>query len=118
MIAWVASLATVDSRMLFVPPNSLDEELQCGDGLWSRLELEDMNDRFVAAVSRAFAAGHENPAAAAATVRLGRNGSKVLAEDAAIQAGWNYLRTNMDAGVDVSAVEVLTRVRAVCPHVT
>jgi len=38
--------------------------------------------------------------------------------DAAIGAAWNYLRTNMDAGVDVSAVEVLARVRAVCAYVT
>src|SRR5262249_32338671 len=100
--------------MLFVPSFSDLDEL---NGVWSRDELERMDAAFVRALSRAFASGHESPVAARATVRLGRNGSKVLAEDAAIQVGWSYLRTNMAAGVDVSAVEVLARVRASCPGV-
>ena len=102
--------------MLFVPSLSdLDPEL-C-NGIWTREELLAMNDRFVAAVSRAFVSGHESSVAERATVRVGGrlNGSRQLEIDAAIQAGWNYLRTNMDAGVDVSAVEILARVRAVYP---
>ena len=115
MIACGASLATVDSRMLFVPPNALDEELQYGDGLWSSLELERMNDGFVRAVSRALAAGHENPVAASATVPLGRNGSRQLAEETAIGGVW---RLFVAAKFDMTAVDVMVRVRAICPHVT
>ena len=104
--------------MLFVPPASLDEELLPGDGLWSRGQLEEMNDRFVAAVEAVFQSGLESRSAAAATVRIGRNGSRRLEVAAAIGAAWNYLRHNMDAGVDVSAVEVMARVRASCPGVS
>ena len=55
--------------------------------------------------------GHESRAAAGATVRLRRR----LAEEAAIQAGWNWLRGNMAEGKDVAASEVVRVVRALCP---
>lgn len=58
----------------------------CGDGLWSREQFEEMDRRFVAAMELAFAKGVESRVAAAATVRIGRNGSRRLAEEAAIGA--------------------------------
>jgi len=86
---------------------SYDDELY-GDGTWPRARLIEMNDAFVARVEAAFRAGLESRAAASATVRLksSLNGSRLLAEEAAIGAAWHYLRTNMDAGIDVSFVEV------------
>jgi len=45
--------------MLFVPPFSLDSaEEVCG--IWSRDQLVEMNDRFVAAVLTAFELGLES----------------------------------------------------------
>jgi hypothetical protein len=80
-----------------------------------RLErLEEMNRRFVAAVELAFAEGLESRAAAVATVRIGPNGSRRLAEEAAIQAGWNWF---VDAKFDVPAAAVVARVRAQCPNI-
>ena len=93
----------------------LDEELSCGDGLWSRNEFEQMNDVFTRAVSRALSSGHESHVAASATVQIGRNGNRRLAEDAAIGAVWDLLWSKQG---DMTALEVLGRVRAVCPHVT
>jgi len=43
-----------------------EEEPQCGNGVWSRQQLLEQNDRFVAAMERAFAAGLESPEAARA----------------------------------------------------
>jgi hypothetical protein len=95
---------------------SLDEELLPGGGLWSREQLEEMNRRFVAAVELAFAKGVESRAAAGATVRIGhRNGQQYT--EAAIEEAWRYLRANMDAGIDVSFMEVVARVRASSPGV-
>ena len=85
----------------------------CGD--WSREQLERMDSRFVAAVELAFANGLESRASASATVRIGRNGSRRLMGDAAIQAGWSWFR---DAKFEATAVEVLARVRASCASVT
>ena len=103
--------------MLMRPLTSLDEELYSGCGLWARSELEEMNDRFVAALEAAFQAGLESRTAAAATVRVGprRNGSRLLAEQAAIGAAWNWFR---EAKFEATAVEVVARVRASCASVT
>jgi hypothetical protein len=103
--------------MLMRPLTSLDEELYSGCGLWARSELEEMNDRFVAALEAAFQAGLESRTAAAATVRVGprRNGSRLLAQQAAIGAAWNWFR---EAKFEATAVEVVARVRASCASVT
>jgi len=90
--------------------SSLDEELLCGDGFWTRDQLEEMDRRFVAATELAFAKGGESRAAAAATYVV--NGKQHT--EAVIEAAWCYLRTNMDAGIDVSFAEVLAR----CPGIT
>jgi len=96
--------------MLFVPP-ILDLDGQCG--LWTRDQLEEMDRRFVAAIELAFAKGGESRAAAAATYVV--NGKQHT--EAAIEEAWRYLRTNMDAGIDVSFMEVVARVRASSPGV-
>jgi len=72
-----------------------------------------MNDRFTAAVERAFELGLESRAA----VRVGRNGREAVVE-AAIESAWRYLRTNMNAGIDISFVEVLAFARERCSGVT
>src|SRR5262245_23625108 len=96
--------------------NSLDEELYAGDGLWSREQFETMDAAFVARVESAFQASLESRAAASATVRVGArgNGSRLLKEDAAIGEVWKWF---VDAKFEATAVEVLARVRAVCPGV-
>ena len=105
------------SAMLERLHSCFDEELDVGDGLWPRAELEQMNDRFVAAVELAFRSGGESRAAASSTVKIGRNGSRLLAEDMAIGAAWQWLREKMDANVDISFVEVVAFVNARCPGV-
>ena len=107
------------ARMLQRLNFPFDEELYAGDGLWSRDQLEQMNQEFTAAVERAFKLGLESRAAAAATVRVGalRNG-KEAAIEGAIEAAWRYLRSNMDEGRDVSFVEVLGFARERCLGVT
>jgi len=96
---------------------SLDDELYAGCGLWSRVQLEAMDAAFVAALEASFQAGLESRAAAAATVRVGprRNGSRLLAEQAAIGAAWNWFK---EAKFEATAVEVVARVRASCASVT
>ena len=74
--------------------SSLDEEIYPGCGLRSRRELEEMNDRFVAAVERAFELGLESRASASVTVKM--NG-KQRADEIAIELAWRWLRANMDA---------------------
>jgi len=69
---------------------SLDDELY-GDGTWSSAQLEQMNDRFVAAVETAFRAGLESRVAAAATVRVGHRNGKDAAVESAIEAAWAFL---------------------------
>ena len=97
-----------------------DEELYAGDGLWSRQELEIMDAAFCARVEAAFAAGLESRAAARATIQVksSLNGSRQRAEEAAIESAWRYLRENIEAGVDVSFVEVLAFARERCSDVT
>jgi hypothetical protein len=95
--------------MLFVSP-ILDLDGQCG--LWTRDQLEEMDRRFVAAIELAFAKGGESRAAAAATYVV--NGKQHT--EAVIEAAWCYLRTNMDAGIDVSFAEVLARCPGVAPE--
>jgi len=95
--------------MLFVPPLFLSElDAQCG--LWSRQELEQMNDRFVAAVSNAIRSGRESAAAVSATVRINSslNGSRRRAEEAAIEAGWMELCRRKG---DMAFLEVVQFVR-------
>ena len=99
---------------------SLDDELY-GDGTWPSAQLQQMNDNFCRAVTRALSSGHENFASMTATVQIGSslNGRRRLAkEEAAIESAWRYLRTNMDAGIDVSFVEVLAFARERCSGVT
>ena len=100
--------------MLFVP-SILDLDEECGDGLWSREQLEEMNRRFVAAMELAFAKGVESRAATGATVRVGssRDGKEAVIESA-IESAWRWLRSNMDAGIDVSFAEVVLFVQARC----
>jgi hypothetical protein len=95
---------------------SLDEELLYGDGLWPRDQLERMNASFVAAVETAFQLGLESRAAAAATVRLrsSLNGSRLLVEDTAIQAGWELLCSKEG---EISFAEILGFVRERCPNI-
>src|SRR5262245_51044989 len=103
--------------MLFVPSSLFDLDPELCSGLWARSKLEEMNDRFVAALEAAFQAGLESRMAAAATVRVGPrlNGSRLLAEQAAIGAAWNWFR---EAKFEATAVEVVARVRASCASVT
>jgi hypothetical protein len=91
---------------------SLDEELLCGEGLWSRDRLLAMDASYTAAVERAFELGLESRAAAAATVSF-RNG-KAAAVESAIGAAWNSLR---DRKGEMSASEVLAFVRELVPGV-
>src|SRR5262249_6034411 len=109
-----ASLTYQDSsRMLFVPPIS-DLDGQCG--LWSRAELETMDQKFVVAVEAAFQSGLESRAAASSTVRVKSplNGSQRLAEESAIGAAWAHL---CDRRGEVSASEIVGYVRERCPDV-
>jgi len=102
---------------------SLDEELYPGCGLWSRGELEAMNQSFVTAMEQAFASGGESRAAGSATVRIaprvngGRQSAAAAAngKGAAIGGVW---RLFVEAKFDMTAVEVMERARAVCPYVT
>jgi len=101
--------------MLFVPPSLSDLESELCNGILSRAQLEEMDARFCAALELAFVNGGESRAAASATVRLGRNGSQQLAEEAAIGGVW---RLFVEAKFDMTAVEVMERARAICPHVS
>ena len=96
--------------------NSFFDELDERCGLWSRSELEDMNDRFVAAVEAAFQSGRESRKAAAATVRVGTalNGSRQRAVEAAIEGAWKFL---CDERGDLPFAEVLVFVRKRVPGV-
>ena len=100
------SLGSILGAMLFVPPIS-DLDGQCGT--WTREQLSQMNDRFVAVVELAFAKGLESRVAAAATVRAGHR-------EAVIEAAWRYLLVNMDEGKDVTFAEILARCPGVSPE--
>ena len=103
--------------MLFVPAKilALDEELSCGNGIWSRSELLEMDARFCEALERAFANGTESRAAARATVRIGslRNGKGAVIESA-IQAAWDLVCSKKG---EMAASEVLAFVRELVPGV-
>jgi hypothetical protein len=73
-----------------------------------------MNQEFTAAVERALELGLETRAAAAATVRIGRNGSRRLAEEAAIGAAWNWF---VGVKFEVPAAAVVAFVRERCPGI-
>jgi hypothetical protein len=73
-----------------------------------------MNNSFVAAVEAAFQAGDESLAAARAQMKSSLNGSRRLAEEAAIGAAWQWF---VDANFDVPAAAVLARVRASYPGI-
>jgi len=100
--------------MLFVPPHV---DLEGQSGLWTREQHLEMDNRFTAAVEAAFQARHESRAVAAATVRIGYRNGKQRAEEAAIEAGWNWLRKNMSEGKDVTSAAVVAFVRERCPGV-
>src|SRR5262245_42907405 len=99
--------------MHFVPSIS-DLDSQCGD--YTRDRLEQMNQVFTAAVERAFELGLESRAAAGATIRLksSLNGSRLLAEEAAIGAAWDLLCRKKG---DMTALEVVNFVRERVPNV-
>lgn len=61
-------------------------------GVWNRSQLFEMDERFVAAVERAFGLGLESRAAAGATVRIGsfRNGKGTVIESA-LEAAWDLI---------------------------
>ena len=91
------------------------QRLASGDevcGAWTRSQLLEMDDRFVAAVMAAFQAGDESLAAARATVSF-RNGKAAVLESA-LEGAWNLLRGKKG---EVTAVEVVGYVRARCPGV-
>src|SRR5262249_27748937 len=100
--------------MLYIP-SLFDLEEELCDGIWSREQLEQMNDVFTRAVSRAFSSGHESPAAAAATVRIGplRNGKGAVIE-AAIDAAWIWL---WEKEGDLAFSEIVAFVNARCPGI-
>jgi len=101
-VAWGANLATVDSRMLFVPSFSLDSaDGQCC-GIWSRSQLEEMDAAFVAAVEAAFANGSESLRAASTTIRVGvaRHGS-----GAAIERAFGELPPKLRAAATLALIE-------------
>ena len=93
--------------MLFMPPHV---DLEGQSGLWTREQhLENLE--------AAFQARHESRAVAAGTVRIGYRNGKQRAEEAAIEAGWNWLRKNMSEGKDVTSAAVVAFVRERCPGV-
>jgi len=102
--------------MLFGPlfPD-LDSEL-C-NGTWTREQLIEMNDRFVAAVSNAIRSGRESAAAVSATVRINSslNGSRRRTKEAAvieaIEVGWTELCRRKG---DMAFLEVAQVVREQC----
>ena len=97
--------------MLFVP-SIFDLDGQCGT--WTREQLSQMNDRFVAAMELAFAKGLESRAAAAAIYsRNAMNGKQYT--EAVIEAAWRYLLINMDEGKDVTFAAIVARCPGVAP---
>jgi hypothetical protein len=94
------------------------QRLASGDevcGAWTRSQLLEMDDRFVAAVEAAFRAGGESLAVARATVSF-RNGKvgKAAALEGAIEAAWDLLCSKKG---QMSASEVVAFVRARCSSV-
>jgi hypothetical protein len=92
--------------------SSFDEELSPGDGLWTRAELERMNDCFVQACEVAFQRNLESRLAAAATVRVGyRNGKQAVVESV-LEAAWDWLCRERG---NVAASQIIAFVRERCP---
>jgi hypothetical protein len=81
----------------------------CGD--YTREQLIEMNDRFVAAVEAAFAAGLESPSAARATVKV--NGKQRLTEEGTIELAWRWFA---EAKFQATALEVMARCPGVAPE--
>src|SRR5262249_24886594 len=91
------------------------QRLASGDevcGAWTRSQLLEMDDRFVAAVMAAFQAGDESLAAARATVSF-RNG-KAAAIEGAIEAAWDLLCSKKG---EMAASEVVAFVRERCLNI-
>src|SRR5215472_7181876 len=93
--------------MLFVPCLPGDEV--CGD--YTREQLLEMNNRFVAAVEAAFAAGLESSSAARATVKV--NGKQRLTEEGTIELAWRWFT---EAKFQATALEVMARCPGVSPE--
>jgi len=89
---------------------SFDEEIEFYP---PRRELEAMDQKFTAAMERAFELGLESRASASAIVKM--NG-KLRADEIAIELAWRWLRENMEAGIDVTFLEVVARCPGVDPH--
>src|SRR5262249_52587076 len=85
-----------------------DELDRCGCS--TRVQLIEMNDRFVMAVANAIRSGRESAATASATVQIGRNGDARRVE-AAIEAGWGELCRQRG---DISFSEIVQFVRKRC----
>src|SRR5262249_40855581 len=77
--------------------------------------LEQMNDRFVAAVESAFRLGLESRTAATATFRVGalRNGREGAIESA-IEGAWDYLCSKKGGG---GFLGIVSHVRERCPNI-
>jgi hypothetical protein len=99
--------------MLFIP---LIDDLDGEYGLWTRPQLIEMDQKFVAAVERAFANGEESPVAARATVdvKASLNGSRRLAAETAIEAAWIWL---WEKEGDLAFSEIVAFVRARVPGI-
>jgi hypothetical protein len=95
--------------MLFVPLYFADlADEVCG--IWTRVQLEEMDREFCARVEAAFAAKLESRAAAAATYTM--NG-KQRTDELAIELAWRWFR---DAKFGATAVKVLARCPGVAPE--
>jgi hypothetical protein len=92
--------------------SQFDEELPCG-GVWSRLELEEMDLQFCRALEVAFERGLERRASATATVRAK---SRLVDQEAVIQRMWEWHTRNRDA--EVPFMEIVGRIRALLPTIT
>ena len=93
--------------MLFVPCLPGDEV--CGD--YNCEQLLEMNNRFVAVVQAAFAAGLESRAAAEKTVNV--NGRQRLTEEGTIELAWRFF---VAAKFEMTAVEIRARCPCVAPE--
>ena len=121
MVGWwltgTAESADFGRAMLMplIAPDLVDE--RCGDGLWSRDQLEQMNGRFVAAMELAFANGLESRAAAAATYSRNVMNAKQYTEaviESAIESAWALLCNKKG---DMLASEIVTFVRERVPNI-
>ena len=91
-------------------PSIFLEKIDDLHGDWSCEQLRKMNEDFVSAVESAFELGLESRATAEASCLM--NG-KQRTDEITIELAWRYLRSNMDAGLDVSSAAIIAR----CPGV-